>query len=195
MVSLIGKQKSRCCLGLPSNLLTQSALVIKSARTTPARLPCVHRNYQGAAFSQHQSQVLVSHPHLSVLPMSGLNTWDSQNIHSVSFPVTHYLSYHICKCLYSRTLLPSSLDSPAIRQLLPYAQLLRCFHSTLCSRMDGSPPGSSVQGIFQVRMVEWVAISCSRGYSSSRDWTCVSCIDRRILYCSATREPTNKYYW
>ena len=36
--------------------------------------------------------------------------------------------------------------------------------------MDCSPPGSSVHGIFQARILEWVAISSSRGSSQSRDY-------------------------
>ena len=40
---------------------------------------------------------------------------------------------------------------------------------TLCSPMDGSPPGSSVHGIFQARVLEWVAIAFSRGSSQPRD--------------------------
>ena len=39
---------------------------------------------------------------------------------------------------------------------------------------DSSPPGSSVQGIFQARILEWAAISYSRGSSWPRDWTPVS---------------------
>ena len=45
---------------------------------------------------------------------------------------------------------------------------------TLCDLMDCSPPGSSVLGIFPARILEWVAISISRGSSRLRDWTCVS---------------------
>ena len=37
---------------------------------------------------------------------------------------------------------------------------------TLCDPMDGSPPGSSVHGILQARILEWVAISFSRGSSN-----------------------------
>ena len=59
---------------------------------------------------------------------------------------------------------------------------------TLCSPMDCSPSGSSDQGIFQARILEQGAISSSRGSSRPWDWTCVSCIDRRILYYWATRE-------
>ena len=59
----------------------------------------------------------------------------------------------------------------------------------LCNRMGCSPPGSSVCGISQVRILEWVAISHSRGSSWPRDWTQVSCIGRKILYHWATLEP------
>ena len=48
--------------------------------------------------------------------------------------------------------------------------------------MDGSPPGFSVLGISQARILEWVAISFSRESSWPRDRTWVSCIGRWILY-------------
>ena len=47
---------------------------------------------------------------------------------------------------------------------------------TLCDPMDCSPPGSPVHGIFQARILEWIAISSSRGSSWPRDQTCVSCL-------------------
>ena len=54
---------------------------------------------------------------------------------------------------------------------------------TLCDPMDCSIPGSSVHGIFQARVLEWVAISFSRGSSRPRDRTRVSCIaGRQTLY-------------
>ena len=59
---------------------------------------------------------------------------------------------------------------------------------TLCDPMDCSPPGSSVCGISQARMLEWAAISFFRGSSWPRDWTHISCIGRRILYRWATRD-------
>ena len=52
---------------------------------------------------------------------------------------------------------------------------------TLCNPMDGSPPGSSVHGISQARILEWVTISFSTGSSQLRDRTQVSYIGRRIL--------------
>ena len=53
------------------------------------------------------------------------------------------------------------------------------------------PPGSSIHGIFQARIPEWVAIPSSRGSSSPGDQTCiscVSCIGRQILYQGDTGE-------
>ena len=62
---------------------------------------------------------------------------------------------------------------------------------TLCDPMDCSPPGSSVHGILQARILEWVAMPFSRGSSQPTDWTHVfhvSCIGRWVLYHWATRE-------
>ena len=49
---------------------------------------------------------------------------------------------------------------------------------TLCNPMDCSPPGSSVHGILQARILEWVALPSSRGSSPPRDRTWVSYISR-----------------
>ena len=48
--------------------------------------------------------------------------------------------------------------------------------ATLCDPIDCSPPCSSVHGFFQARILYWVAISSSRGFSQPRDWTCISCV-------------------
>ena len=50
-------------------------------------------------------------------------------------------------------------------------------------------PGSSVLGISQERILEWVAISFSRGSSWPRDWTWVFCITGRFFTTWGTREP------
>ena len=44
---------------------------------------------------------------------------------------------------------------------------------TLCDPVNCSPPGSPVHGIFQARVLEWVAMSSCRGSSWPRDWTCI----------------------
>ena len=59
--------------------------------------------------------------------------------------------------------------------------------------MDCSPPGSSVHGIFQARVLEWVAISFSRKSSRPRDWTQVSCIVGRRFAIWVTREVCRKH--
>ena len=60
-----------------------------------------------------------------------------------------------------------------------------------------SPPGSSVHGILQARIPEWVAVLFSRGSSQPRDWTQVSSIAGRFFTVWATRKapitsPYNK---
>jgi len=57
----------------------------------------------------------------------------------------------------------------------------------LCNPMDCDPPGSSVHGILQAGILEWIAIFFSRGSSRPRDWTQVSCLGRHILYHWATK--------
>ena len=52
----------------------------------------------------------------------------------------------------------------------------------LCDPVDCSPPGSSVHGVSQARILEWVAISFSRGSSQPRDQTSISCPSRWIVY-------------
>ena len=56
---------------------------------------------------------------------------------------------------------------------------------TLCDPMDCSLPGTSIHGIIQARILEWVAISFSRGSSWPRDWTCIEGLHFNIW---ATRE-------
>ena len=63
---------------------------------------------------------------------------------------------------------------------------------TLRGTVDRSLPNSSVHGILQPRILEWVAISSSRGSSWLRVRTCISYIGRWILYQWATREAPPK---
>ena len=54
--------------------------------------------------------------------------------------------------------------------------------------------GSSVHGISQTRILEWVVISFSRGSSQPRNWTQVSCTSRQILYHRASKEAPVKAF-
>ena len=88
---------------------------------------------------------------------------------------------------------PADMSPPAWLSHTPLIQLLAkvkvlvtqlCL--TLCDPLDCSPPGSSVYGILQARILEWVAIPFSRGSSWPRDPTQVSCIAGRFW---ATSDP------
>ena len=83
-------------------------------------------------------------------------------------------SNHLILCL-PLLLLPSVFPS---RRVCSYESLLciRCL------------PGSSVHGILQAIVLEWIAISFSKGSSQPRDWTWVSCIVDRRFPIWATRE-------
>ena len=59
---------------------------------------------------------------------------------------------------------------------------------TLCNPMDCSPPGSSVHGTLQARILEWLAISSSRGSSQPGDRIQVSCIAGGFFPIRATRQ-------
>ena len=59
---------------------------------------------------------------------------------------------------------------------------------TLCNPTDCSHPGCSVHGILQARILEWVAMSFSRGSSETRDQNCISrnsCISGGFFHFTA----------
>ena len=60
--------------------------------------------------------------------------------------------------------------------------------STLCGPMDCSLPGSSVHGILQARILQWVVISFFKGSPQPRNWTHIFCITGRFL----TTVPSTK---
>ena len=92
------------------------------------------------------------------------------------------------RCKIAITLKPDILTSGLELVLRLVAQL--CL--TLCHPIDYSPPASSVHGGFQARILEWVAFPSSRGSFQPRDWICVSCIVRWVLYYWVTREEETK---
>ena len=119
---------------------------------------------------------------------------------SLSIPVDGHLGFsiswllcwneHSGTCIFE---LLCSLDvCPEVR-LLDHVVCAKSLQSylTLCYPVDCSPRGSSVHGILQARILEWVAMPFSRGCSWSRDQTCVSCsscIAGRLF----TTEPLGK---
>ena len=93
--------------------------------------------------------------------------------------------YHIEKSSVSSFhWMPETLQ---INSLLCCAKLLQlCL--TLCDPMDCTLPGSSVHGILQKRILEWIATLSSKGSSQPRDQTLVSCIAGRFFTIWAMRE-------
>ena len=101
------------------------------------------------------------------------------------------LQEHLCSLLLAN---PPNTESPGSpgsvdfnrQALMGVGHALCCSvpqtRLVLCKPTDCSPPGSSVHGNSQARILEWIAISFSRGSSQPRDQTRVSCIGRRILY-------------
>ena len=89
----------------------------------------------------------------------------------------------LCTCVHSRIIHNS--------QRVDTTHCPSC--PTLCDPMDYSLPGSAVHGIFQAIVLEWIAISFSRGSSQTRDWTQVSCIVDRHFTVWATRKVVDTY--
>ena len=99
----------------------------------------------------------------------------------------HFKHYHLR--LLSLSILTSTLLSFGARVTLDSLQIYTqgsvaqlCL--TICDAMDHSPPASSVHSIFQTWILEWVAISSSRGSSQPRNQTCISCIAGRFFTSS-----------
>ena len=88
----------------------------------------------------------------------------------------------------SRKWLTNHPGSPTVYSLSCYCVEFLSPVWLFCSPLDCSPPGSCAHEISPARILEWVAISFSRGSFWPRNWTRVSCIGRWILYCWATRE-------
>ena len=120
-----------------------------------------------------------------------------QNVLTSSFLVITIISHH---CWHSLTFFHSKgLPLLHLPLCLPNANggcwlshysklLVNNLFVFICNPMDCSPPSSSVHGILQARILEWVAIPFSRGTSQPRDWTQVSCIGGRSFTILAIME-------
>ena len=86
------------------------------------------------------------------------------------------LTYHPVSILVNS----KSFHRSNLRTILIPCCLVAQFCPILCDPVDCSPPGSPVHGSSQARILEWVAISFSRGSSQPWDGTHISCIGRQI---------------
>ena len=94
-------------------------------------------------------------------------------------------------CVNAEPSFPGTNQIPICRESEKKKSKVAQFCPTLCDPMDCSLPGSSIHGIFQARILEWVAISFSRRSSQTRDWTQVFCTAGVLLFFFtswATRE-------
>ena len=81
-------------------------------------------------------------------------------------------------------------EEPGRLQSMELQSIRHNWMTTTTNTMDSSPPGSAIHGIFQARVLEWAAISFSRGSSQPRDRTRVSYIaDRRFYPLSHQGSP------
>ena len=121
------------------------------------------RDNSSASSIQGQINGVVTLGEIEAKESSGFKDWKS-HVWKRAF---------VCVCVCSHLALPACKCSLS--------------HVRLCDPMDCSPPGSSVHGIFQARILEWVAIYYSRRSSNSRTVQthifCTSCFDRQVLYC------------
>ena len=90
---------------------------------------------------------------------------------------------------------PGDPPHPGVKTVSPMSPLLASGFFTTCANwlvthnpMDCSTPDSSVHGILQARMLEWVSISFSRGSTPPRDRTHISCIAGRFFTVPSARE-------
>ena len=136
--------------------------------------------------------------HIAFLKIPFILTWQSYTRR----PGQRYFIFFPTRCLEINPLSSSLCESQSVSSWTYYELisvlepwfplkeeccccLVAKSRPTLCDPIDCSLPGSSVHGISQARILEWVAISFSRGTSRLRDWTHIS---RQILYHWATRE-------
>ena len=130
--------------------------------------------------------------------MKNYSNTDSKNMNTCFhfFPVFSELLSKASQTCFQIVL---TISAVSILVLAHVILLSACVHAncfqpcpTFCDSMDCSTAGSSVHGIFQARILEWVAMPASRGSSRARDQThisCISCIVGRLF----TVGPSEKH--
>ena len=145
--------------------------------------------------------LILCHPLLflpSIFP--SINVFSSESALLVRSP--KYWSFSICPSREYSGLISFRIDwliflqSKGPSDVFLSITIRKHCKSILCDSLQPhglySPPGSSLHGILQARILEWVAIFFSRGSSCPRDWTQVSCISGRFFTVWATREAHMK---
>ena len=170
----------------------------------------LHNTVLVSAIHQHESAIgtHVSPPSWTSLPPAtqshSSRLWESPG--GVPWIIPHIHTGYLCCTVvnmfpryslhWSHPVLPPC-TLPRVRKSVFYVYIplksseVAQLYPTFCDPMDYSLPGSSVHGIFQARILEWVAMPFSRGSSQPRDQTRVSHIAGRLFTLWATREVLN----
>ena len=102
-------------------------------------------------------------------------------------PLSFTISWSLLKFMFVELVILSNYLILCHPLLWEWSEVIAQSCLTLCNPVDCSPLGSSVHGILQARILEWVAISFSRGSSQPRDRIRVSHIAGRWFNILATR--------
>ena len=107
------------------------------------------------------------------------------NIHNTTLKMlTHWENNNQ---YYQKEKSKKEVDAKMI-QILELVVCCAVLNPTLCDPLDCSPPGSSVHGILQARILQWVAMPSSKGSFQPRDWTHWSRIAGRFFTVWTTRK-------
>ena len=155
-----------------------------SARCSPALTPygLINQCLMGPVFVEDFQAGATSGVH-TASGSSAHGVWFGSKGLSIAGPPAQRMCWHLALCRPAH----SSRFSNTARMCAKSLQ--SCL--TLCHPMDSSPPGSSVHGILQARILEWVAMPSSRESSRPREQThvtCISCIASGVF----TSEPPGK---
>ena len=131
--------------------------------------------------------LLLYHPRSLLFPVSSFYRWGLCLFPTSSTPRVHLI---FSSGPFHGREHTQRMEASLVRPWMFQHTVCVCAQScpTFCDPMGCSPPSFSVHGIFQARILEWVAISFSRGSSQPKDQTHVFCIGRQFLYHWATWE-------
>ena len=166
-----------CCPGtLPVKVLLLNPVCLFSTPWTVAHQPPL-----SVGLSQQEYWSLLPFPSLGDLPDPRIEP-TSPALQTDSLLLSHQESHNIVYCiLYTQY-------SMCICSMCAFAHLLEsCL--TLCDPMDCSPPGSSVHGILQAGILQWVAMPSSRGSSHPRDRKYTSGIAGKFFTAETQGKP------
>ena len=113
-----------------------------------------------------------------------------REINEITPMMTTILRRYLLDSRHSRY---NTVVSMNTRDVVVVQSLSHVWH--FCNPMTHSPPGSSVHGISQARILEWVAISFSRASSWPMAWTLVSCLAGRFFTTVLPQKPTRDITW